>query len=144
MPRTHTNSRLALILRRLRGRFGIFAPQVAVRTHVPWHWRVVGIGALLVALFALTVWVFDAGQRIAGFNHNELTQLQSENVALKEEASRLQGLLAASENSLQIEQAAQKLLSDRISTLVEENAKLKEELAILERLSKRKGKVDSR
>jgi uncharacterized protein HemX len=114
---------------------------VAVRTHVPWHWRAITVGVLVVVLLGLAVWVFDAGRQIAGFNHNELSQLQSENTALKEEVTRLRGLVTASENSLQIERAVQKMLSEKNSTLVEENAKLKEELAVLERLSKRTGKM---
>ena len=59
------SSRLALTLRRLRGRFGISAPRVAVRTHLPGYWRalsvillsagasLLGAGAHLVAVDAL-------------------------------------------------------------------------------------------
>lgn len=140
MPWSHASSRLALILRRLRGRFGISAPQVAIRTHVPWHLRVFSIAVLVVLLLALAVWVFDFGRQIAGFNQNEISALQSTNAVLEEEVSRLRGLLAASENDLQIEKAAQKELTDKHSVLVEENARLKEELAVLERLSKAKKK----
>jgi len=131
------------MMRRLRGRFGIAAPQVAIRTHVPWHWRVAGIVVGIILFLGVAVWVFDAGRRIAGFDHNELTALQAANATLEEEAARLRGLLAASENSLQIEQAAAKLLADKNSALVEENAKLKEELAVIERLSDQRGKPSS-
>jgi uncharacterized protein HemX len=124
----------------LRGRFGISAPQVAVRTHVPWHLRAFSIVVLVVLLLALAVWVFDFGQQIAGFNQNEISTLQSTNAALEEEAARLRGLLAASENDLQIERAAQKELAEKHSVLMGENARLKEELAVLERLSKTKKK----
>ena len=94
----------------------------------------------MVLLLALAVWVFDFGRQIAGFNQNEISALQSTNAVLEEEVSRLRGLLAASENDLQIEKAAQKELTDKHSVLVEENARLKEELAVLERLSKAKKK----
>lgn len=140
MPWSYASSRLALILRRLRGRFGISAPQVAIRTHVPWHLRVFSIAVLVVLLLALAVWVFDFGRQFAGFNFREISTLQSSNAALEEEVSRLRGLLAASENDLQIEKAAQKELMEKHSAMVEENARLKEELAVLERLSKAKKK----
>ncbi len=132
------------MLRRWRGRFGIAAPQVAVRTHVPWHLRVAGIVFGVVLLLGLAGWVFDAGRRIAGPDQNELAALQAANLALESEAQRLRSLLAASENSLQIEQSAARLLSEKNRALVEENAKLKEELAVIERLSERRGKMGGR
>lgn len=136
MPGSYAGSRLALILRRLRGRFGISAPRVAIRTHVPWRLRAFSIALIVGLLIALAVWVFDFGRQIAGFNQGEISTLQSTNAALEAEATRLRGLLAASENDLQIEKAAQKLLTEKHSALVEENARLKEELAVLEHLSK--------
>lgn len=140
MPGSYAGSRLALILRRLRGRFGIFAPRVAVRTHVPWRLRAFSIVIIVGLLVLLAVWVFDFGRQIAGFDQGEISALQSSNAALVEEVARLRGLLAASENDLQIEKAAQKLLTERQNALVEENARLKEELALLERLSTAKKK----
>jgi cell shape-determining protein MreC len=103
---------------------------------VPWRLRAFSIVILVVLLLALAVWVFDFGRQIAGSNRNEISTLQSVNAALEAEVVRLRGLLAASENDLQIEKAAQKLLTDKHSVLMEENTKLKEELAVLERLSK--------
>lgn len=138
MPRSFAGSRLALILRRLRGRFGIAAPQVAVRTHVPLYMRAVSIVVAVALLLGLAVWVFDAGRRIAGFDHNELSTLQSANAVLQEEVVRLRSSLTACENNLQIEQAAQKQLTEKHGVLIEESARLKEEFAILESLSKAK------
>jgi len=128
------------MLRRLRGRFGISAPQVAVRTHVPWPWRAISVATALGLLLVVVFWVFDFGRQIAGFDQSEIRAVQSANVTLEEEVKRLRGLLAASENDLQIEKAAQKQLTDKHSVLVEENARLKEEIAVLERLSKPKKK----
>lgn len=140
MPWSYASSRLALILRRLRGRFGISAPQVAVRTHVPWRLRAFSIVVILAVLLVLAVWVFDFGRQIAGFNQSEIRTMQSANAKLEEEVARLRGLLAASENDLHIEKAAQKELTDKHRALVEENARLKEELAVMERLFKPKMK----
>lgn len=136
MPWSYASSRLALILRRLRGRFGISARQVAVRTHVPWRLRAFGITVILAILLALAVWVFDFGRQIAGFSRNEINSLQAANAGHVEEIAKLRGILATSENDLQIERAAQKLLTEKHAALQEENTRLKEELAVLERLSK--------
>lgn len=140
MPWSYASSRLALTLRRWRGRFGIFAPQVAVRTHVPWRLRAFGIALVLALLLGLAVWVFDFGRQIAGFNQGEISALQAANATLEQEVAQLRGQLATSENDLQIERAAQKLLTDKHQALLEENARLKEELAVMERLSKIKKK----
>ena len=44
---------MAQLIRTLRRRFGIFAPRVAVRPHVPWYWRWIGF----ITLGGLVVWV---------------------------------------------------------------------------------------
>ncbi len=132
------------MLRRMRRRFGISAPRVAVRTHVPWYLRTAGIGAVIVLSVIMAGWAYDAGRRIAGYDQSESSQLFDElrlaNVALEEEVARLRSLLTVSESSLQIEQAAQRSLAEKNSTLVEENARLKEELVVLGRLAKLEGK----
>lgn len=135
MSWSHASSRLALILRRWRGRFGISAPLVAVRPHRPWYLRVlVAAPALLLAV--VLIWMFDPAERLGGMGHaSELKALQNANAALEEEVARLRGLLAARENDLQIEQAAQRSLTDKQKALMEENARLKEELAVLQRLA---------
>lgn len=140
MPWTLAGSRLTLILRRLRGRFGIAAPQVLVRTHIPWHLRVTGLLSILVLVAAIAVVSFDAGRQMAGFDQTSSTKLVSElktaKVELDEEVARLRSLLSARESSLEIEQASQKLLTEKNGLLTSENAKLKEELAIFERLAR--------
>jgi len=93
-----------------------------------------------VLLVVVALWVFDFGQQIAGFNRGEINTLQAANTSLEEEVSRLRALLAATDNDLQIERAAQKLLTEKHAALSEENTRLKEELAILERLSKTRKK----
>jgi hypothetical protein len=57
MFRPFASSRLALTLRRLRGRFGISAPRVAIRTHLPWYWRALAIVVLSGVSLALAGWI---------------------------------------------------------------------------------------
>ncbi|MBU3989259.1 MAG: hypothetical protein KJ702_08115, partial [Gammaproteobacteria bacterium] len=103
------------MLRRLRGRFGITAPQVSVRTHVPLYLRLISIVVLTAVSLALAGWVYDTGRRMAGFDQSEsgslVKELRQTNAALEEEVARLRSLLTASQSSLQIDQAAQNILS---------------------------------
>lgn len=134
------------MLRRLRGRFGISAPQVAVRTHVPWYLWAAGVLGVAVLMLALAAWAYDAGRLSAGFDQHEtgrvVGELRLENAALVEEVARLNSLFTASQSNLQIEQVAQKQLSEKNIVLAEENARLKEDLAVFEKLSMLEGKVE--
>ena len=47
--------------KRFRQRFGISAPRVAVRTHVPWYLRWLLLAVLLAFSVALAAWMYDAG-----------------------------------------------------------------------------------
>ena len=62
------------ILWKLRQRFGITAPHVAVRTQMPWYMRWLGIALLAVLCAAAALWVFDAGLRFAGYDLRESSQ----------------------------------------------------------------------
>jgi hypothetical protein len=129
----------------LRGRFGISAPQVAVRTHVPWYLRAASLVGLAALVAALVWWSYESGRRTGGYDNGEANrivgELSSQKQALEDEVARLRSLLTASESGLQIEQAAQKSLSERNSLLAAENTKLKEDLAVFEKLSKLEGRA---
>ncbi|MDI6749718.1 MAG: hypothetical protein ACOY6N_02260 [Pseudomonadota bacterium] len=86
----------------------------------------------------MLIWLIDPVERLATMSHaEEIAALQKTNAALEEEVERLRGQLAARENDLQIEQAAQRSLTDKHKALMEENARLKEELAVLQRLAEK-------
>lgn len=140
---TFANSRLALIFRRWRGRFGIFAPRVAVRTHVPAHWWGVAAAVILIVSVVIAHWVFDAGRRFAGFDvsatGHEIDNLRSKATELEKEVARLRGLADAGESRLQIELAAQQQLARQVKQLEEENAQLKDDLSAFETLAQAGG-----
>ncbi len=131
-------------MRRLRGRFGISAPRVAVRTHVPWYWRALVAVALLSVSFAVAGWVYDAGRRIAGFDQREtqqeLASLRDQVGELDAEAARLRALANSADSSLQIERTAQQQLVRQVKALEQENGRLKEEMAFFENLAAAEGK----
>jgi len=132
-------SRLALTLRRLHSRFGISAPRVAVRTEVAWHWRVLGLLLLVVLIIGGVRWAYDAGRRIAGFDasatERELQELRANLVQREEEAARWRSQASAAESMLAVERAAREQLATQVRALEGENSRLREELAVFERLA---------
>ena len=125
-------------LKRLRQRFGISAPKLAIKTHVAWYWRALAGVVFLSISLALAVWIYDAGRRIAGFRSDESTreiQLLSNHVmALDTELTKLRSLAGSGESSLQIERVTQQQLVRQVKALEIENAALKEDLAFFEGL----------
>jgi hypothetical protein len=139
MYRALARSRLALKLRRLRGRFGIAAPRVAVHTHVPWYWRALVAAVVLGSALALAGWIYDAGRRIAGFDRsesqNEINYLRDKVANLESEVARLRSLANTSESHLQIDRATVQRLTEQVRVLEEEKNQLKENLAVFENLA---------
>jgi hypothetical protein len=133
------SSRLALTLRRLRGRFGISAPRVAVRTHLPWYWRALSIVILSGASLALAGWIYDAGQRFAGFyqgaSEHEIAGMRERIAGLVSDLEAARKVANASESRLRIESTSQAQLTAQIMALEEENMRLKSDLASFESLA---------
>lgn len=133
------SSRLALTLRRLRGRFGISAPRVAIRTHLPWYWRALSIVVLAGVSLALAGWIYDAGQRFAGFHQgasaHEIAEMRERLGKLEFELEGARRVANSSESRLRIESTAQERLSAQIKNLEEENIRLKADLATFESLA---------
>jgi len=119
-----------------RQRFGIAAPKVSVRTHVPWYLRWLGLAVLLAFSAALAAWMYDAGRRIAGFDRSEVEQelsaARSELGKLRDELERLRAVANAADSKVSIERTAQQKLAQQIKGLEQDNARLREELAIFE------------
>jgi hypothetical protein len=124
------------ILWKLRQRFGITAPQVAVRPQMPWYMRWLGFALLAGLCAAAALWVFDAGLRFAGYDlresSQERTELRRELEAARAELERLRVIANAADSKLSIERTAQQNLAQQVRTMEAENAKLREETAIFE------------
>ena len=123
-------------LSKLRQRFGIAAPKVLVRTHVPWYLRWLGLAVMLAFSAALAAWMYDAGRRFAGFDRSEVEQelsaTRSELGKLREELERLRAVANAADSKVSIERTAQQKLAQQIKGMEQDNARLREELAIFE------------
>lgn len=126
-------------LARLRQRFGIAAPKVAVRLQVPWYLRWTVFAVLFAFAAALAAWTYDAGLRFAGFHRSEFEQelasARAELAALRTEAAGLRATANAAESRLAMERAAQAKLAQQIRALEHDNARLREELAIFEAMA---------
>ncbi len=126
-------------LRRLRGRFGLIAPRVAIRPHIPWYWRALVTVVLLSGSIALAGWIYDAGRSFAGFDRSESNQqlegMRGRVEELETELAELRKVANVSESSLQIERTTQLQLGDQVRKLERENGQLKEELAVFENLA---------
>ena len=125
-------------LRRLRQRFGIGAPRLAIRTHIAWYWRALAVIVVLTVSLLLAAWVFDAGRRIAGYDSDEsareIQNLSRHVMELDAELTKLRSLAGSGESNLQIERATLQQLSRQVRALEQENQSLKEDLAFFEGL----------
>ena len=134
-------------LRRLRHRFGIGAPRLAVNPHVPWYWRALRIIAVLSISGALALAMYDAGRRFAGFDRSQLDdemgQLRTRISELEAELPKLRAIADSSDARLKIEQTAQRNLARQVRELEADNARLKEDIAFFENLSAQ-GHADDR
>src|SRR6185369_16829884 len=114
--------------RKLRRRFGIAAPTVAVRTQIPWYLRWLGLAVLLAFSAALAAWMYDAGRRFAGFDRgevqDELTGMRREFDATRAELEKLRAVANAADSKLSIERTAQVKLAQQIRSLEQDNARL--------------------
>jgi hypothetical protein len=121
---------------KVRQRFGIAAPRVAVHSPIPWYWRWLGIALLLGISAASAAWIYDAGRRFAGFDRSEvqeeLTTVKRELLTAQAELDKLRALTNAADSRLSIERTAQQKLAQQIRTLEQDNVRLREELATIE------------
>ena len=94
-----------LRLKKLRRRFGITAPRVAVHSHVPWYWRWLTSTVFLVVTITAAWIAYDIGRRYAGFDSSEAEGLQSRlqeiNEQLRLENGQLRNDIAAMERQLE-------------------------------------------
>lgn len=135
------------LLRTLKHRFGISAPRVAVRTHIPWYWRWLGIvtvGAMVVGVGWMT---YDFGMTFAGFRQSEadrvLGKLNETISRQQQEIAELRTQVARAERQLQIDRATYGDLEKQVKSLAEENATLKEDLAFFQSLMPAGGKEEA-
>ncbi|MCL2523161.1 MAG: hypothetical protein FWF20_11570 [Betaproteobacteria bacterium] len=125
-------SAVSLKLRNFRNLFGIAAPRVVVRSHVPWQWYLLP-GLLLILLIGAGAWLLVQHNEV-GAAGRELQELRLLAQAQQNELETLRLTAGTRQNAVGIEIAAQRQLLSRIKELELENGALKEDMRIFERL----------
>jgi len=124
--------------RMIKQRFGISAPRVAIRAHVPWYWRWLAI-AFIGALAMGAGWsAYEAGIMVPGFMRNDasgaLARLNDTIVRQEQELAALRARAIRAERQIEIGSATYADLARQIKSLAEQNATLKEDLAFFQTL----------
>jgi len=123
---------VALRLRRFRRRFGIAAPKLVVRSHFPWLWF--ALPALLFVVTAGVIGGLIARSGDVGMLGREDDGLRKQILAQREELNILRSTAGTGQNAVSIERASQQQLLGRIQWLEAQNAALKEDILLFERL----------
>jgi len=136
-------------LKSLKNRFGVNAPRVAVRAHMPWYSRGLLVAGV-VAMVAGASWAtYHYSREFAGIRKSAIDS-ESEMQRLRERSARqaadladIQARLASSESQRQIESATYRDLAKQVKTLTEENATLRDDLAFFQSLMPAAGRDDA-
>ena len=127
------------MLRRVKRKFSISAPRLAVRPHVPWYVRWAMVIPFVLLAVALVIWAYDSGLQMAGFHReqtdNELTKLRQQVKSLRGENAKLNAQVVADERQIQMEQATNQEMAKQLKTLNDEKAHLNEDLAFYQDLT---------
>ncbi len=118
--------------RSLRRHFGIAAPRVVVRTRWPRAWLIVAS----VFAFATVLLLSFVSYRLLGLagDGEELLRVREMLSAQQHELDHLRSTDGTGKNAVSIERAAQQQLLVQLWQLERENAQLKEDLRLFERL----------
>lgn len=123
---------VSLRFRKFRRRFGIAAPRLVVRSHVPWPWLALP-GLLLLMLIVAVIWLVMQRNEAGEMGH-EVQTLRQQLQAHDEELGMLRATAGTRQNAVSIERATQQQLLARIQYLERENGALKEDILLFERL----------
>lgn len=127
----------------LRRRIGIFAPQVIVRSRLPWQLRLPGVALVTLVVAAAILGVFEMGRRSAEFGaadlEGRLGALIGATNQLETQNAELRARLTDRERQIQVEQETQISLAQQVKALQADNIHLKEDLALFESLLSRRG-----
>jgi hypothetical protein len=123
---------ISLKIRKFRRRFGITAPKVVVRGHLPWRWFAIPV--LLLIILGATLFFFIAQKNEVGAMGRELDALQQMVQTQQSELDSLRTTAGTGKSAVSIERAAQQQLLVKIRGLERENSALKEDIRLFERL----------
>jgi len=128
-------------------RFGVNAPRVAVRAHMPWYMRWILLGGVALAVLGASWATYHFGSEFAGFRKSEIEgemkRLNELTVKQAAEIADIRTKLAAAESQRQIESVTYGDLAKQVKMLSNENATLKDDLAFFQSLLPAAGHDDA-
>lgn len=133
-----------MMWRRVKRSFGISAPRLSVRPHMPWYLRWGLALPFVLAAIGLAWWAYGSGLEFAGFHRSqseqELTQLREQVIRLEAENAELGKKIPQYEQQIRIEQASNQETAKQLKTLSDEILRLQEDLAFFQNLTAARGK----
>jgi len=126
------NPFVAVRLKRFRRRFGISAPKVVVRSSLPWQWYALPL--MLIVLLLMAVGWSAVRSTEAERLRRDLEELHQLLNVQREELSPKRSPSGTGQNVINIEQATQQQLLGKIKDLESQNAALREDILLFERL----------
>jgi len=133
-----------MVWRRVKRRFGIAAPRLTVRLHMPWYLRWSMLAPFLIGALSLAWWAYGSGLEVAGFHRSEaeqeLVQLRERVEVLSAENVTLKSQQVQYERLIQIEQSSNQETARQLKSLSDENISLQEDLAFFQNLTAVRGK----
>lgn len=109
------------VRRRIRRHFGLTAKKVAIKSKRPWYFQLSATLVFIAVGYGVAYWQFATG------NEN-LQQTMTDNQALNTKVIQL-------ERQLQIEQAAQQVLTKELREVQDENIHIKEDLTFYKNMT---------
>jgi hypothetical protein len=129
----------------IKRRFGLHARPVSVRARMPWYLRGLAFGFLALSAGSL-LWIAYPHGRSPGAVGNEaeprIEGVLNENASLERTNAGLKSELAVLERQLQIERATYADLARQVKELSHENARLREDVALVQAISAADSKIE--
>ena len=130
--------------RRVKRSFGISAPKLSVRLHIPWYLRWSMTIPFVLAALGLAWWAYGSGLELAGFHRGEaqeeLTKLHEQVAKLTVENQQLNKQVAQYERQIQMDLAISQEIAKQAKNMNDENVRLQEDLVFFQNLTATHGK----
>ncbi|CAJ0797105.1 hypothetical protein LMG7141_03333 [Ralstonia condita] len=124
--------------RRLLRRASVLAPNVTVRSRLPWPVTILMIAVVLGLAAAAALWAFEEGRRLTGSHDSDLRamnrELSARLAAVQAERDKLSASAGTVDARLSMAEGAQAQMAEQLKALEAENAQLKEDLAFFDSL----------
>ena len=124
--------------RRLLRRVSVLAPNVTVRSRLPWPVTILLIAVVIGLAAAAALWAFEEGRRLTGPHDADLRamnrELTTKLAAAQAERDKLAAAAGTVDSRLGMAEGAQQQMAEQIKALEAENGQLKEDLAFFDSL----------